>query len=122
MDFAPEDFTHEDFALQFSFENIVLYSSSKTCDDDIQYDRQDLVTRLSNRKCSHYLNNAINDLDWILKCTDDNELMLWACKRIYETQRETKHILCHSPRDVAIQTLLDNAYIDCDWCFTFFPL
>lgn len=113
------DFSHEDFDVEFSFKNIVLFCSTKTAEDDMEYNRQELVICLCNRKCGHFLYDAIADLDWILKSQDDNELCSWACEHFAENSRETetKHILCHSPKDAAIQILLDTAYTDCEFCF-----
>lgn len=119
--FMLED-ENENFSFTFSFKNIILLCSSKTSEDDLEYDRQDLVTCLCNRKCAHFFYDSIADLDWILNCKDDEKLSSWACEHLSNDFQGPKKILCHSPRDVAIQTLMDNAYTDCEFCFCNFRL
>jgi hypothetical protein len=118
------DFGNENFSFEFSLENITLLCSLKTAEDDIEYNRQEIVGALCNRKCEHFFYDALSDLDWILKCADDGELAHWACTHLLTTENPAKFkkILCHSPRDVAIQTLMDNAYSDCEFCFCNFGL
>lgn len=112
----------DNFSYTATFNNIELLCSCKTKDDDMVYDRTNLVKCLFNRKCGHYLDEAITDLDWILQNDEDKELCEWICIYLKEAQNQSKQIICHSPRDAAIQTLLDNAYADCEFCFCEMPV